>query len=299
MPTVKTHDIEICYETFGSPAGRPLILIMGLATQMIGWPDPLCRMLADAGHWVIRFDNRDVGLSSHLDGLGLPDLKRFIFARQLAQPPYTLSDMAVDTIGLMDALSIPRAHVCGMSLGGMIGQLMALDWPRRVASLTLLMSTSGEPGLPAATAAASEAMISSPPTDRAAYQDYAAWLYRRFAEGSQAYDESLQRAMAAESFDRGGIYAGGFLRQMAAIMAAPGRRERLAHLRLPTLVMHGDCDSLVPLEHGLDLARTIPGATLAVIKGLGHGLAFPGLWPEMSAAIAQHTAVAAGGAGVA
>ncbi len=295
MPFIRTNGIDICYDTFGEATGRPLILIMGLATQMIGWPEPFCRLLAGAGHRVIRFDNRDVGLSSRLDSLGMPDLNRLLRDGQKATPPYPLSAMADDTIGLMDGLGIEKAHVCGTSLGGMIGQLMALDHSSRLASLTILMSTSGAPGLPPATAEATKAMMSAPPTDRAGYLDYMAWVYRSFAEGSQAYDEPLQREMSAQAYDRGGLNPQGFTRQMAAIVTAPNRRARLATVRVPTLVMHGDCDSLVPLEHGRDLARAIPGAELKIIHGLGHGLSFPSLWPEMAAAIAVHSAKATQG----
>jgi pimeloyl-ACP methyl ester carboxylesterase len=294
MPFVKANGIDICYESMGPPDGRPLVLIMGLTTQMIAWPDPFCRMLADDGHRVIRFDNRDSGLSSKMENLGLPDLNRLLkkAPQETDLPaPYTLSDMGRDTIGLLDGLGLPRAHICGLSMGGMIGQIMALEHPERLISLTSIMSSTGETDLPPATAEAAAALMSSPPPDRAGYQTYTAGVYRAFAGGSEAYDEALQRQYAAAAYDRG-LYPVGFLRQMAAIVADGGRRKRLSAVTVPTLVIHGDCDALVPLAHGEDTARAIPRARLRVIRGLGHGLAFPALWPEMAAAIAEHTATA-------
>jgi pimeloyl-ACP methyl ester carboxylesterase len=292
MPFIQANGIEICYDTFGKPDGRPLILVMGLSTQMIGWPEPFCRMLAGRGHRVIRFDNRDSGLSSRMEGLGVPDLDRMLRGtRNAPPPPYTLSDMAKDTIGLLDALGLAQAHVCGLSMGGMIAQLMALEYAPRVTSLTSIMSTTSEPDLPPATAEAAAAMMSSPPPDRTGYQAYTAGVYRAFADGSEAYDEDLQRGYAATAYDRG-LYPMGFMRQMAAIVSAGGRRARLASVRVPTLVIHGDCDALIPLAHGQDTARAIPRAKLKVIHGLGHGLAFPALWSEMVAAIAEHTETA-------
>jgi pimeloyl-ACP methyl ester carboxylesterase len=293
---LQLNDLRLCCERMGDPLGRPLILIMGLATQMIGWPDPFCRLLAEGGHAVIRFDNRDIGGSQKLDALGKPDLGAMLRLDRAARrplAPYRLEDMAADVIGLMDALGIEAAHLCGQSMGGMIAQILALDHPRRVLSLTSLMSTTGAPGLPPASPDAQRAVMAAPPADRAAYQDYMAWVYRAFAAGSSAYDEGLQRELSAQAFDRG-LHPQGFLRQMAAILAAPDRRERLAALRLPCLVIHGDCDALLPLEHGRDTARAIPGARLKIVSGLGHGMAFPGLWAEMADAIAALTAACAG-----
>lgn len=291
MRRVSSNGIEICYETFGKKKGRPLILVMGLATQMIAWPEPFCRMLAEAGHFVVRFDNRDIGQSTRMKRLYVPDVEGLMAetaAGRQVWVPYTLLDMADDAIGLMDALKIDRAHVCGMSMGGMIAQVMALEYPERLMSLTSMMSTTGEPDLPPATPEAMAAMMSSPPAKRAAYIDHMAGIYRTFAGGSEFYDENLQRELSGKAFDRG-IYAPGFLRQMAAIIGAGGRRHRLEHLDLPTLVIHGDCDPVVPLEHGRDTADIIPGARLEVIPGLGHGTAFPGLWERMAAAITAHT----------
>lgn len=295
MPLQHTNGIDIFYDTFGDGSGRPLMLIIGLATSMIGWPEPFCQMLAEAGHFVVRFDNRDTGLSSRLDAAGVPDLDRLrgdIQAGRSIQVPYTLSDMADDTLDLMDSLGIERAHVCGMSMGGMIGQTMAIEHPRRVASLVCLMSTTGETDLPRSTPAAANAMMAVAPGTRAEYQDYLVEMGQVFANHSHQFDPDLQRRFAGQAFDRG-LSPEGFFRQMAAIIAAGGRRSQLQRVRVPTLVIHGDHDTVLPPDHGRDTAEAIAGARLLVIPGLGHGMTFPALWPQMVGAIAAHTAAAA------
>ena len=288
--------IDLCYDTFGDRSGRPLILIIGLATQMIAWPDPFCRMLADAGHFVVRFDNRDNGLSSKMEQMGLPDLERLMADAAMGrtvQPPYTLSDMAADTVGLMEGLELDQSHICGMSMGGMIGQVMALEYPKRARSLISMMATTNERDLPSSTPEAQKAMMGTPPSDRASYQTYMGKLGRAFAGGSDKYDAAMQREIAGQAFDRG-LYPMGFVRQMAAIIAAEGRRDRLKKVKAPTLVIHGERDTVVPPEHGRDTAEAIPGARLLMMPELGHGPFFPDLWEEMVAAIADHTAKAAG-----
>jgi pimeloyl-ACP methyl ester carboxylesterase len=289
---VTPHGVELCYDAFGDSQDRALVLIIGLATQMIFWPDTFCRMLAEAGHYVIRFDNRDNGRSAKMEHLGIPDLEKLMSNARKGRDlhvPYTLSDMAEDTIGLMDALQVERAHVCGMSMGGMIGQIMALEHPDRLSGLISMLSTTGENDLPESTPAAREAMMSSPPNTRAEYQTYIANICRAFADGSPFYDEPLQRELAGQAFDRG-LYPEGFFRQMAAIIAAEGRRQALRKVRAPALVIHGDCDTVIPLAHGEDTARAIPGARLRVIPGLGHGPAFPELWGGIVDSIEKFTA---------
>lgn len=288
---VTPHGVALCYDTFGDSGGRPLVLIIGLATQMISWPESFCRMLAEAGHYVIRFDNRDNGLSAKMAQLGIPDLEKLMSNARHGRDfnvPYTLSDMAADTLGLMDALRIDRTHVCGMSMGGMIGQVMAIEHSERLSGLISMLSTTSENDLPESTPAAREAMMSSPPSTRAEYQKYIADMCRAFADGSPYYDEPLQRELAGRAFDRG-LYPEGFFRQMAAILAAEGRRDALRQVRVPTLVIHGDCDTVIPLAHGEDTARAIPGARLRVIAGLGHGPAFPELWGEIVDSIEKFT----------
>lgn len=291
MKIIHANNIDICYETFGDRRARPLVMIQGLVTQMIAWPDDLCQKLADAGHYVIRFDNRDVGLSTKLEHLGVPDIEKLMAATQRPSPPgvpYTLADMAGDTRGVMDALGLASASLCGISMGGMIAQVMAIETPRRVESLICMETTSGEIDLPPATPEATEAMFSSPPILREPYLDYMVEIYRAFSGGSGQYDPHLQRRLSAAAYDRM-WYPMGFARQMAAILTAPGRRQALMGLNVPTLVLHGDCDTLLPVEHGRDIAAAVPGATLRIVKGLGHGLAYPSLWDTMVAAIADLT----------
>ena len=291
MPTVDVNNIRIAYETFGDPENPPLVLIMGLVTQMIGWPDQFCRMLAGAGHYVVRFDNRDTGLSTKMEALGMPDLMRLatdLRGGKQVSVPYRLEDMAADTWGLMAALGISKASVCGISMGGMIAQVMALEKPERLGSLICLQTTSGESDLPHSTQEAREAMMSAPPTEREAYLDYIVEVNSVFCGHSEYMDRELQRGISAAAFDRM-WYPAGFGRQMAAIMAAPGRRGPLGTLKVPTLVIHGDRDTLIPLEHGKDLATAIPGAKLLVVKGLGHGMAYPTLWEQMVQAMTEIT----------
>lgn len=295
MPTKVINGIEIAYDTIGPPNGRPLILIMGLATSMIAWPEQFCTMLADAGHFVVRFDNRDVGWSGKLTSAGEPDLQALMQDAAAGKPmrvPYTLTDMAADTIGLMDSLGMQQAHICGVSMGGMIGQVMAIEHPERLVSLVSMMSTAGAPGLPPSSPAAMQAMMQMPPTTRNAYQDYMVDMMRIFSNDSDQYDADLQRRLAGLSFDRG-LYPAGFYRQMAAILASGNRSPKLKEVRIPTLVIHGDHDSVIPLAHGQDTTGAIPQARLVVVPGLGHGLAFPELWPQIVSAVSAHTEAAA------
>jgi pimeloyl-ACP methyl ester carboxylesterase len=295
VPEAKVNDITIAYETIGSEKDRPLLLIAGLTSQMVTWPDAFCSRLADAGHFVIRFDNRDCGLSSKIESGGVPDVQALMADAQAGKPveaPYSLSDMAADAVGLLDKLGLDRVHVCGLSMGGMIAQLMAVEYPDRVTSLISMMSTTGKPGLPGPTAEAMQAMLSMPPLERSAYVRYLTGVYRAFAGGSEAFDEALSDTIAEQSYDRS-FYLMGFTRQMAAIIASGNREEKLAQVAVPTLVIHGTSDPLVPIDHGRATADAIPGAELVLIEQLGHGLTFPALWDEIISAIASHTRSAA------
>ena len=296
MTRAATNGLDIEYDTFGDKNGTPLLLIMGLSSQMVAWPESFCRKLARSGHWVLRFDNRDVGLSSKIDGVGLPDLMAAMAAHLQGQPvaaPYTLSDMAADAVRLMDALELENAHVCGLSMGGMIAQVMALEYPQRVMSLISMESSTGDPTLPPADPQAMEAMLSPPPQDRAGYIQHAVEVFRAFSGGSDKFDETLEKELSANSYDRS-FYPAGFVRQLAAILASGDRTESLASVTAPTLVIHGANDPLVPLAHGRATAKAIPGAKFLVVKGLGHGIAYPTLWDEIVDAIAQHTSAASG-----
>ena len=293
MSVVKANDIDIEYDTIGERAGRPLILIMGLASQLVNWPEQFCLKLAEKGHYVIRFDNRDVGLSTKIEEGGLPDLTQAIEAYEQGQSvnsPYTLSDMAADTVGLMDALQIDRAHICGLSMGGMIAQILACEHPQRTRSIVSLSSSIGDPILPPATPEAMDAMMSTPPRDRAAYLEDSAGVYRAFSSGSDKYDEELQKEISGYAYDRL-LYPVGFIRQLAAIWASGHRKKSLAEVSIPTLVIHGTHDALVPVAHGHATADAIPEAKLLVVEGLGHGVAYPALWDEIVDAITEHTAV--------
>lgn len=295
MPEVNVNDLTIAYETIGSENDIPLLLIAGLTSQMVTWPDEFCSRLVDAGHFVIRFDNRDCGLSSKIDSGGVPDVEALMADHHAGKPveaPYSLSDMAADAVGLLDKLGLDRVHVCGLSMGGMIGQLMAVEYPERVASLISMMSSTGNPGLPEPTPEAAQAMLSMPPRERGDYVRYLTGVYRAFAGGSQAFDEALAKAIAGQAYDRS-FYLMGFARQMAAIIASGNREEKLSRVTAPTLVIHGTSDSLVPIDHGRAIAEAIPGAELVSIEQLGHGLTFPALWDEIIAAIASHTRSAA------
>jgi pimeloyl-ACP methyl ester carboxylesterase len=292
MPRVHANGIEIEYDTFGEPKDRPLILIMGLSCQLVAWPESFCGKLAAKCHFVVRFDNRDVGLSSKLDDLGVPDIFEIFAAAQegkALESPYALSEMAADTIGLMDALNLEMAHVCGLSMGGMIAQMMAIEYPRRIISLISMQSSTGAPGLPEAEPQAMEAMVAPPPIERDAYIQHMADVYRAFAGGSDKYDERLQNEISAASHDRS-FYLMGFTRQLAAIVACGSRKDALAAIKVPTLVIHGSHDALLPLAHGKDTAEAVPGAKLVIIKGLGHGMVYPALWDEIIETIAAHTA---------
>ncbi len=294
MPIARTNGIEIAYETFGPPDGRPLLLIMGLAAQMILWDDEFCSALAARGHRVIRFDNRDVGLSTKLDAAGMPDAAAAMQAALLGEriaAPYLLRDLAADGVGLLDALDIPAAHVVGASMGGMIAQTMAITYPARVLSLTSIMSTTGERSLPPARPEAAAVLLLPAPADRAGNVERAVHIFRTIGSPGFPFDEARVRDLAGRSYDRCFSPAGA-ARQLVAILASGSRREALAAVTIPTLVIHGRDDPLIPLEAGLDTARAVPGAELLVIDGMGHDLP-RGAWPEIVERIGALTARAA------
>jgi pimeloyl-ACP methyl ester carboxylesterase len=296
MTRAAANGIDIEYDTFGDKNGTPLLLIMGLSSQMVAWPESFCQKLAQSGHWVLRFDNRDVGLSSKIEDVRLPDLMATLAAYQQGLPvdaPYTLSDMAADAVGLMDALKLEKAHVCGLSMGGMIAQVMAIEYPQRLLSLISMESSTGDPTLPPAKPEAMEAMLSPPPQDGDGYIQHRAEVFRAFAGGSDKFDETLEKELSANSYDRS-FYPLGFIRQLAAILASGNRTQSLASVTAPTLVIHGADDPLVPPAHGRATAGAIPGAKLLVVEGLGHGIAYPSLWDQIVDAITQHTNAASG-----
>jgi pimeloyl-ACP methyl ester carboxylesterase len=283
MPRARSNGLELEYDTFGDPAAAPMLLVMGLATQMIAWREELCRSLAGRGFHVVRFDNRDVGLSTKFDELGLPDLAQVMTGG--VAPPYTLDDMAADAAGLLDALGIPSAHVVGASMGGYIAQLLAVNRPEKVLTLTSIMSGVGGGDAVSASAEVMAALMAPPPTDREGLIEVRVRTSQLI--GSPGYfDEQRARELQTEAVDRS-VSLAGTVRQFAAIMAAPSRRAALGRLQVPTLVIHGDADPLVPVENGRITAAAVPGAKLLVLPGMGHDLP-PQLWPQIIDAIAAH-----------
>ena len=286
---VRANGIELCYEIFGDPAAEPLIMIMGLGAQMIQWDDDLCRQLAARGFRVIRFDNRDIGKSSKLSGgkrLTALELLKLRFLKIPIKAPYRLRDMAQDTIGLMDALGIQSAHLVGASMGGMIAQEIAISFPQRVRSLTSIMSTTGNPKIPPPTREAMAVLMAPPAATKEEYFDRFAQTWKVLRVGSFPEDEALDRSRAERSFERG-LSPAGVGRQLRAILASGSRKQRLASVKAPTLVIHGTVDPLVRPEGGKDTAASIPGAKLLMIEGMGHALPIP-MWPQIIDAIDRH-----------
>jgi pimeloyl-ACP methyl ester carboxylesterase len=279
--------VEIEYDTWGDPAHPTLLLIMGFGAQMIVWEDDFMRALADTGFHVVRFDNRDCGLSTLFDGVTV-DVDKVVMAAlmddEIPPVPYTLSRMASDAVGLMSHLGVERAHVLGASMGGMIAQVMAIEHPHRVASLVSVMSMPGEPETMQSTPEAMEALISVPPSDRAGYIEHSL-KYQAFQSRKYRSDE-LSRARAAREYDRM-YYPDGANRQMAAIYASGRRSEALQKLTVPTLVIHGSDDTLISVRGGERTAELIPGAELLVVNDMGHDLPRP-LWPTIIDAVASH-----------
>ena len=282
-------DLRIAYQSFGRRTDPALLLIMGLGTQMVAWDEAFCRSLADRRFYVIRFDNRDIGQSTHWVQGGRPDLDALMQAQATGQSvaaPYTLVDMGRDTVGLMDALGIDRAHLVGLSMGGMIGQEMAVDWPQRMLTLTSIMSTTGDPGLPPPRPEALEILLTPFPTDREGYIDAFVAAYRTLSGTDHPIDDAMTRRWATAQYDRG-LNPDGITRQMAAIMASGDRTARLRDVAVPTQVLHGSKDPLVPPEHGRATASAIPGARLEVIEGMGHALP-ASLWETIINHVCDH-----------
>jgi pimeloyl-ACP methyl ester carboxylesterase len=266
--------VEICYQTFGDPAGDPLLLVMGLGGQMTWWSPEFCAALADAGFYVIRFDNRDAGRSSRMKGR----VTRRTLMRSFVSPPsrrprpaYTLDDMADDGFGLLDHLGIDAAHVCGISMGGMIVQTMALLHPERVLSLTSIMSTTGRRTVGWQNPRLLPRLLERRATTREAYVASSARFWAVI--GSVAYPDTEESvlARAAETWDRG-VSASGVARQMVAILTQPDRTKRLRGLQVPALVIHGLDDKMVHVSGGRATSHAIPGSELLLVPGMGHDL---------------------------
>ncbi|HEY8336205.1 MAG TPA: alpha/beta hydrolase [Tardiphaga sp.] len=290
MTRVTANGITIHYDSFGAPDAEAMVLIAGLGTQMIRWPVLFCEELAARGYRVIRFDNRDAGLSTHFPDCPVPDFAALAAARaQGRRPdvPYTLHDMAADTVGLLDALAIPRAHLVGRSMGGMIAQLVASESAQRVLSLTSIMSSTGNPALPSAAPDIMAMLTRSAPNpfaDEAGFLAHSLGFARCIAGPGYAFDADAHRALILAETTRAHDPAG-FGRQIAAIAATGDLRPRLARIRAPTLVVHGTHDRLIPPACGEDTAANIAGAELMLIAGMGHDLP-PPLCQQVADAIA-------------
>jgi pimeloyl-ACP methyl ester carboxylesterase len=289
MTRAKVSDrIEVEYDTFGSGSDPALLLIMGFTAQMVAWEPDFCNMLAAGGLHVIRFDNRDCGLSTHLDG-ALADTDVVIRAAMLEEPippvPYTLSDMAADAVGLLDHLGIDRAHVLGASMGGMIAQTLAIEYPQRTLSLTSVMSNTGEPEYSHSEPEALEMLLTPPPTDREGYIKFSprwqVWHSKKYRSDELSY------AAAARDYDRM-FYPEGGSRQLTAIYASGSRGEALRNLNVPTLVVHGMDDTLIAPSSGQRTAELIPNARLLILEDMGHDLPRP-LWPTFVSAVHELT----------
>jgi pimeloyl-ACP methyl ester carboxylesterase len=290
--SIRVGDLDIAYETFGDPADPAVLLVMGLGTQMLGWHEDFCAEIASRGFHVIRYDNRDVGRSTPMHDLPVPSIAQLV-RRSKKAAGYTLADMAADGVGLLDRLGIERAHVVGASMGGMIAQTIAGQYPNRVLSLVSIMSNtgarwSGQPRL-----STYKALLGRPPKERDAYIEHTVRLFHQIGSPGFERDEDELRRTAGLAYDRGRNPAGSG-RQLAAIIASGDRTKLLATIRVPTLVIHGTADRLVRPSGGRATARAIPGARLLEIEGMGHDLP-RGAWPQIVDGIAE-TAERAGDA---
>jgi pimeloyl-ACP methyl ester carboxylesterase len=283
--TVETG-IELCYETFGDPADETILLVMGLATQMLAWDERFCALLVERGFHVVRFDNRDVGRSTKLDAPP-PNTKQIVL-RDKKAAAYTLSDMADDAVGLLDHLGVDRAHVVGASMGGMIAQTMAIEHPERVRSLVVIMSNEGGrmKGQPALQAY--PVLLGRAPKGREAYADHVAKIFEVIGSPGYPADPDALRKRAMVAYERG-IHPAGAGRQLMAVIASPNRTQGLRRLRVPATVIHGKADKLVRISGGRAVAKAIPDAQLIEIDGMGHDLP-PGVWPQIIDAIAETAA---------
>jgi len=284
------RQIELEYDHFGNPTDPALLLIMGFTAQMVAWEEEFCQQLADRGHFVIRFDNRDCGLSTKLHGVDSNSdavIMAAMMETEMPPVPYTLSDMAADAMQVLDHLNIERAHIMGASMGGMIAQTVAIEHPHRVKTLISVMSQPGELTVGQPTQEAMELIVTPAPSDRDEYIAFAPkwqlWQSKKYRS------DEVSRRNAIRDFDRSNYPEGG-PRQMAAIYASGSRAEGLQKLQIPTLVIHGTEDQLITPSGGERTAELIPNSTLLMVEDMGHDLPQP-LWPLYVDAISKHTAL--------
>jgi pimeloyl-ACP methyl ester carboxylesterase len=285
--TAPVNGIEVAYETFGDSADPTVLLIMGLGVQMLGWDEDFCALLAERGFQVVRFDNRDVGRSTKIEGGRRPDLMAAAMG-DASSASYTLDEMAEDCVGLLDHLGVDAAHVVGASQGGMIAQTLAVRHPERVLSLVSIMSSTGARAVGQPHPEALPALLTRPPADREEYVEFVVQAFRIIRSPGFEADEGKLRERASASFERG-YYPEGTARQLLAILASGDRTEALRRLDLPTLVIHGTDDVLIDPSGGRATAAAIPGARLQLIEGMGHDLPRQ-LWPRFVDAIAENAA---------
>jgi pimeloyl-ACP methyl ester carboxylesterase len=284
MSSAIANGITIEYETFGDPESPPVLLIMGLGGQLTAWDLPFCNELADAGFYVIRYDNRDVGRSTWFDEAGEPGLAELLAGS--VTPTYTMSDMAADAAGLLDALDLESAHIVGASMGGTIAQTFAIAYPERTRTLVSIMSTTGDPSVGQPHPQALAALMAPVPTSRDEVVDQSVISWRVIGSPGFPFDEQAVREHAAAAYDRA-FHPGGTARQLAAIIFQPDRTAALAAVMAPALVIHGEADPLVDPSGGKATAAAIPGAQLKLVPGMGHDLP-PELISEIVADLAKH-----------
>jgi pimeloyl-ACP methyl ester carboxylesterase len=290
MPRAKADGVELEYDSFGDPADPPLLLVMGLSTQMIGWPEEFCGLLAGRGFHVTRFDNRDIGLSTQFDDAPAPDLMA-LMGGDPSTAPYLLADMARDAVGVLDTLGVERAHVVGASMGGMIAQELAIKYPERLLSLCSIMSTTGDRAVGQPSPEAMAALLLPAATDRAGALERGVAVLSVISSPGYPPTQEWMREKTGAAYDRAYHPAGGG-RQLAAIVASPDRTEALHAVTAPTVVIHGEEDRLVDVSGGKATAAAIPGAELVLLPGLGHDLP-EALWPVFADAIERNAARAA------
>lgn len=291
MPNIATNGIQIEYDTFGEKSGRPILLIIGLGCQLILWSEEFCQQLVNSGHYVIRFDNRDAGLSTKIEKAGVPDLMEAmskVMRREKIEAPYTFDDMADDSVGLLNALGIEKAHICGMSMGGAIAQTVAINHPSRVLSLIPIYGPTGNSKIPQPKPEILGLLMTPPPVERKPFIEQSMNIFRAFAGSGYEFEDNWLRDYTERGYDRA-FYPQGMARQFLAGLAHGNRSRRLKAVTAPTLVIHGDEDPIVPVENGMDAAESIPGAELMVIKGMGHDMPYRGAWGQIAEAIAEHT----------
>jgi pimeloyl-ACP methyl ester carboxylesterase len=281
------NGVELCYQEMGDPDGEPLLLVMGLATQMLAWDEEFCGLLAERGFRVVRFDNRDIGRSTKIKAAGVPS-RVDMFVGRRGSAPYLLRDMAADTFGLMDHLGIDSAHLVGASMGGMIVQTAAIEHPERVRSITSIMSTTGSRRVGHPSFRTYGLLLGKPPREREAAIERVIKTFKVIGSPGYPFEEERVREIAGRSFDRGHS-AAGVLRQLHAITASGDRTPRLRQLDLPALVIHGKSDILVNPSGGRATAKAIPGARLKMVEGMGHDLP-RALWPSFAEEIAATAA---------